>query len=191
MIRTHPAIVAQAAATCGGDAAGTVLPRGRHRREPERAVLGDRWPAPDERLEMLEEAIEVIRLLWQGGEQTHRGKHYTVDNARLYTLPEEPVPIAVAAAKPKAAELAGRDRRRARQHRRRTRRSSTAYRDAGGEDRGTDRCAVLGGERGRGEGDGVPALAAHRPWRDDQPGAAAPVRLRRCRGERDQGDGDG
>jgi G6PDH family F420-dependent oxidoreductase len=71
-------------------------------------VLGDRWPAPDERIEMLEEAIEVIRLLWKGGEHTHRGKHYTVDHARLYTLPDEPVPIAVAAAKPNAAELAGR-----------------------------------------------------------------------------------
>ena len=56
---------------------------------------------------MLEEAIEVIRLLWEGGEQTYRGKHYTVDHARLYTLPEKPVPIAVAAAKLKAAELAG------------------------------------------------------------------------------------
>ena len=56
---------------------------------------------------MLEEAIEVIRLLWQGGEQTHRGQHYTVDHARIYTLPDEPPPIAVAAAKPNAAELAG------------------------------------------------------------------------------------
>jgi coenzyme F420-dependent glucose-6-phosphate dehydrogenase len=49
----------------------------------------------------------VLRLLWQGGEQTHRGKHYTVDHARIYTLPEQPVPIAVAAAKPHVAELAG------------------------------------------------------------------------------------
>ncbi len=57
---------------------------------------------------MLEEAVEVMRLLWQGGEQTHRGKHYTVDHARLYTLPDEPAEIYVAASKPKAAELAGR-----------------------------------------------------------------------------------
>jgi G6PDH family F420-dependent oxidoreductase len=71
-------------------------------------VTGARWPAPDERIEMLEEAIEVMRLLWQGGEQTHRGKHYTVDHARLYTLPDTPPQIAVAAAKPIAAELAGR-----------------------------------------------------------------------------------
>jgi coenzyme F420-dependent glucose-6-phosphate dehydrogenase len=71
-------------------------------------VTGARWPAPDERIAMLTEAIEVLRLLWAGGEQTHRGRHYTVDHARIYTLPEEPIPIAVAAAKPKAAELAGR-----------------------------------------------------------------------------------
>jgi G6PDH family F420-dependent oxidoreductase len=57
---------------------------------------------------MLEEAVEVIRLLWQGGYQTHRGKHYTVENLRIFDLPDEPVEIAVAAMQPKAAELAGR-----------------------------------------------------------------------------------
>jgi len=108
LIRTHPAIVAHAAATCGALMPGRFflgLGTGENLNEH---VFGDRWPAPDERLELLEEAIAVIRLLWQGGEQTHRGKHYTVDHARLYTLPDEPIPIAVAAAKPLAAELAGR-----------------------------------------------------------------------------------
>ena len=107
-IRTHPAIVAHAAATSGvltdgrfflGVGAGENL---------NEHVVGGGWPAPDERLAMLEEAIEVMRLLWQGGQQTHRGEHYDVEQARVYTLPEEPVPIAVAAAKPRAAELAGR-----------------------------------------------------------------------------------
>jgi coenzyme F420-dependent glucose-6-phosphate dehydrogenase len=108
LIRTHPAIIAHAAATCGAMLPGRFtlgLGTGENLNEH---VHGDRWPAPDERIEMLEEAIEVIRLLWEGGEQTHRGRHYTVDHARIYTLPEEPVPIAVAAAKPNAAELAGR-----------------------------------------------------------------------------------
>ena len=107
-IRTHPAIIAHAAATAGAMLPGRFtlgLGTGENLNEH---VTGARWPAPDERLEMLEEAIEVIRLLWAGGEQTHRGTHYTVDHARLYTLPEQPVPIAVAAAKPHAAELAGR-----------------------------------------------------------------------------------
>jgi coenzyme F420-dependent glucose-6-phosphate dehydrogenase len=108
LIRTHPAIVAHASATVGAMLPGRFtlgLGTGENLNEH---VLGDRWPAPDERIEMLEEAIEVIRLLWSGDEQTHRGKHYTVDHARLYTLPEETIPIAVAASKPLAAELAGR-----------------------------------------------------------------------------------
>jgi G6PDH family F420-dependent oxidoreductase len=108
LIRTHPAIVAHAAATCGAMLPGRFtlgLGTGENLNEH---VLGDRWPAPDERIELLEEAIEVIRLLWQGGEQTYRGTHYTVDHAQLYTLPEQPIPIAVAASKPHAAALAGR-----------------------------------------------------------------------------------
>jgi coenzyme F420-dependent glucose-6-phosphate dehydrogenase len=108
LIRTHPAIIAQAAAT-----AACMLPRrfflgvgtGENLNEH---VHGDRWPPADVRLEMLEEAIAVMRLLWQGGEQDHRGRYYTVENARLYTLPEDPTPLMVAAKGPKAAEVAGR-----------------------------------------------------------------------------------
>jgi G6PDH family F420-dependent oxidoreductase len=108
LIRTHPAIVAHAAATCGALLPGRFTLGVGTGENLNEHVLGDRWPAPDERVELLEEAIEVIRLLWEGGEKTHRGRHYTVDHARLYTLPDEPVPIAVAAAKPNAAKLAGR-----------------------------------------------------------------------------------
>jgi coenzyme F420-dependent glucose-6-phosphate dehydrogenase len=100
-IRIHPAIVAQAAAT------SQVMMEGRFflgvgtGEELNEHVVGARWPG-------LEEAIEVMRLLWEGGYQSHYGKHYTVEQARIYTLPDEPVPIAVAAAQPKAAQLAGR-----------------------------------------------------------------------------------
>jgi coenzyme F420-dependent glucose-6-phosphate dehydrogenase len=107
-IRIHPAIVAHAAATAAAMMPGRFflgLGTGENLNEH---VVGEGWPAPDERLAMLEEAIEVMRLLWQGGEQTHRGSFYDVEQARLYTLPEQPVEIAVAAAKPNAAELAGR-----------------------------------------------------------------------------------
>jgi coenzyme F420-dependent glucose-6-phosphate dehydrogenase len=108
LIRIHPAIVAHAAATSGCLMPGRFflgLGTGENLNEH---VLGDRWPAPDERIEMLEEAIEVLRLLWEGGEQTHRGKHYTVDHCRIYDLPDEPIKLAIAAAQPIAAELAGR-----------------------------------------------------------------------------------
>jgi coenzyme F420-dependent glucose-6-phosphate dehydrogenase len=108
MIRIHPAIVAQAAATVGCMTDGRFFLGVGTGEQLNEHVLGDRWPAPDERLEMLEEALEVMRLLWQGGEQTHRGKHYTVDHARVYTLPDKQVEVYVAAAQQNAAELAGR-----------------------------------------------------------------------------------
>jgi coenzyme F420-dependent glucose-6-phosphate dehydrogenase len=108
MIRMHPAIVAQAAATVGCMAEGRFFLGVGTGENLNEHILGDRWPLPDERLEMLEEAVEVMRLLWQGGEQTHRGKHYTVDHARVYDIPDGGVDVYVAAAQQKAAELAGR-----------------------------------------------------------------------------------
>jgi G6PDH family F420-dependent oxidoreductase len=71
-------------------------------------VLGDRWPAAATRREMLEEAIGVIRTLWEGGNQSHDGKHYTVENAQIYDVPDETPPIYVAASGEKAVQLAGR-----------------------------------------------------------------------------------
>ncbi len=107
-IRIHPAIIAQAAATSASMMESRFfLGRGTGENLNDH-VVGEGWPAPDERLAMLEEAIEVIRLLWQGGYQTHRGDFFDVEQARLYTLPAEPPALAVAAAKPLAAELAGR-----------------------------------------------------------------------------------
>ena len=106
-IRIHPAILAQAAATCAAMMPGRFFLGVGTGENLNEHILADRWPLPDERLELLEEAIDVIRLLWEGGEQTHRGAHYTVDHARIYTLPDEPPPIYVAAAAPVAAELAG------------------------------------------------------------------------------------
>jgi G6PDH family F420-dependent oxidoreductase len=107
-VRIHPAVIAQAAATsalllednfCLGVGSGEAL---------NEHILGDRWPFADERLEMLEEAIEVIRLLWQGGFQDHRGRHYKVDNARIYDLPEQPPPILISGFGPKSIDLAAR-----------------------------------------------------------------------------------
>jgi G6PDH family F420-dependent oxidoreductase len=108
LIRVHPAIVAQAAASVASMFEGRFFLGVGTGENLNEHVVGARWPRPDERLEMLEEAVTVMRLLWQGGERTHRGKHYTADHARLYTLPEQPVKVYVAAAQPEAAKLAGR-----------------------------------------------------------------------------------
>jgi coenzyme F420-dependent glucose-6-phosphate dehydrogenase len=106
IIRIHPAIVAHAAATTALLLPGRFslgVGTGENLNEH---VHGDRWPAVDQRLEMLDEAIDVIRLLWQGGQQTHRGRFYTVEQARVYDLPDEPPPILVAAKGDKATRLA-------------------------------------------------------------------------------------
>jgi G6PDH family F420-dependent oxidoreductase len=107
-VRIHPAVVAQAAAT------SAVLHQGRFTlgvgsgEALNEHIFGDAWPSADVRLEMLEEAVEVIRLLHDGGVKDHEGTYYTVENARIYTLPERPVPIYVSGFGPKAAQLAGR-----------------------------------------------------------------------------------
>jgi G6PDH family F420-dependent oxidoreductase len=106
--RLHPAIVAQAAATSAVLLDGRfVLGVGSGEALNEH-ILGDRWPQADERLEMLEEAVHVIRTLWQGGVQSHRGRHYRVENARIYDLPQQPPPILVSAFGEKATHVAAR-----------------------------------------------------------------------------------
>jgi coenzyme F420-dependent glucose-6-phosphate dehydrogenase len=108
IIRTHPAIIAHAAAT-----AAALLPDrfwlglGTGERLNEH-VTGAPWPPADVRTEMLEEAIEVIRALWDGDEVDHRGRHFTIENARLFSLPEVLPPILMAAGGPPAARSAGR-----------------------------------------------------------------------------------
>src|SRR3712207_4826795 len=107
-IRTHPAIIAHAAATSAAMMPGRFFLGVGTGENLNEHIVGHGWPAPDERLDMLEEAIEVIRTLWNGGSQTFRGDYFPVEQARLYTLPDEPPPIVVAAAKPLAADVAGR-----------------------------------------------------------------------------------
>ena len=59
----------------------------------------------DPRLEMVEEAVDVMRQLWIGDYVTHHGQHYSVENARIYTRTEAPPPAYVSGFGPKAAEL--------------------------------------------------------------------------------------
>jgi G6PDH family F420-dependent oxidoreductase len=107
-VRIHPAVIAQAAATTAvlldgrfalGVGSGEAL---------NEHILGDGWPEAGIRLEMLEEAMEVMRGLWEGGQYSHYGVHYAVENARIYTLPGEPPPILVSGFGPKAVDLAAR-----------------------------------------------------------------------------------
>lgn len=108
LIRTHPAIVAQAAATSAVMLDGRFFLGVGTGENLNEHVVGRGWPPLATRREMLEEAIEVLRLLWRGGERSFRGTYFTVEDARLYTLPEQPPPIYIAAGGPKMAQIAGR-----------------------------------------------------------------------------------
>lgn len=107
-IRYHPAIVAQAAATVGRMMRGRFFLGVGSGESLNEHITGHVWPTPDIRQDMLEEAVDVIRLLHKGGEQSHYGRFFTVHDARVYNLPDEPVPIYFAAAGEEAAKLAGR-----------------------------------------------------------------------------------
>jgi G6PDH family F420-dependent oxidoreductase len=108
IMRIHPAIVAQAAATTAAMMPGRFflgLGSGENLNEH---IMGEHWPSADVRIDMLEEAIEIIRLLWQGEKESFYGDFFVVEDARIYTLPDELPPIMVASAGQSSAELAGR-----------------------------------------------------------------------------------
>lgn len=106
--RYHPAILAQAAATLEamfpgrfylGLGAGEAL---------NEHVTGQYWPEAVTRLEMLAESIEIIRKLFSGKVVKHKGQYFTLETARLYTMPKTPPPIFVATSGPVNAERTGR-----------------------------------------------------------------------------------
>lgn len=107
-VRINPVVVAQAAATSAvmldgrftlGVGTGEAL---------NEHVLGDAWPTHDVRMEMLEEAVALMRRLWEGDFVNHHGRHYTADTARIYTLPDERPPVYVSGFGPEATDLAAR-----------------------------------------------------------------------------------
>jgi G6PDH family F420-dependent oxidoreductase len=106
ILRMHPGLVAHAAATVATMMPGRfALGVGTGERLNEH-VLGHHWPPQSVRLEMLAEAISVMRELWSGRLTTFVGQHFSVENAKLYDVPSAPVPILVAADGPDAVELA-------------------------------------------------------------------------------------
>jgi len=105
-VRIHPAVIAQAAATAQhmfegrfwfGVGSGEAL---------NEHILADKWPEASVRLEMLEEAIDILRAMWKGEQYSHYGKYFSVENARIYTLPAQPPPIYVSAFGSKSLDLA-------------------------------------------------------------------------------------
>ena len=108
VMRMHPAVVAQAAATAAALLPGRFMLGVGTGENLNEHILGDSWPPGATRRAMLEEAVALIRCLWQGGLRSHHGHYYTVENAQLYTLPALLPPVLVAASGTRSAHLAGR-----------------------------------------------------------------------------------
>ncbi len=107
-MRIHPAIVAQAAATAAQLLPGRFALGVGTGENLNEHIVGERWPGVVERQARLEEAVAIIRELWSGRLVSHRGERFTVENARLYTLPDEPPPLLMAVAGERSVELAAR-----------------------------------------------------------------------------------
>ncbi|WP_290059305.1 TIGR03557 family F420-dependent LLM class oxidoreductase [Amycolatopsis solani] len=96
IMRYHPAVVAQKAATVQALSAGRFtlgLGAGENLNEH---VVGRGWPPANVRHDMLAEALQIIGGLFDGGHFDYEGKHFRVDSAKLWDLPEKRTPIAVA-----------------------------------------------------------------------------------------------
>lgn len=107
IIRTHPAIIAHAAATAAVMMEGRFFLGVGTGENLNEHVLGDRWPPHDIRLALLEESIDIMRMLWSGENISYWGDYYTVEDAQLFTVPDEPPAIMMAAGGPVTSESAG------------------------------------------------------------------------------------
>jgi G6PDH family F420-dependent oxidoreductase len=107
-VRIHPAIIAQAAATVASLMPGRFMLGVGTGENLNEHICTARWPSPTVRIEMLAEAIDLIRTLWRGGWVNHHGRHFQVENARIFSLPQQLPPIYIASAAKRTAQLAGR-----------------------------------------------------------------------------------
>src|SRR6185437_6274925 len=108
ILRYHPSIIAQSAATLAAMAPGRVyLSVGTGEALNEYAATG-MWPGYNERQDRLREAIELIRQLWSGSETTFAGKYYQTQKAKLFTRPDKPIPLYISTLVPESASFAGR-----------------------------------------------------------------------------------
>lgn len=108
IMRIHPVIIAQAASTTSVMLGGRFTLGVGTGENLNEHVVAQRWPGATVRLEMLEEAVELMRELWTGQQVTWQGTYFRVDRARIYTRLEQPPPIYVSGFGAKSTQLAGR-----------------------------------------------------------------------------------
>ncbi len=106
ILRYHPAILAQAAATAAALMEDRFIFGVGSGENLNEHIIGEGWPPIKVRHEMFRESLEIIRKLWEGNNTNYFGAYYTVEDAKIYTLPKTLPPIIVSAYGPKAAKIA-------------------------------------------------------------------------------------
>jgi coenzyme F420-dependent glucose-6-phosphate dehydrogenase len=105
--RYHPVMIAQAWATLESMYPGRPYLGFGSGESLNESPLGADWPTPGEQVQRMDEALELIRRLWNGEQVEHQGKFFSTKSAMLHTLPEKQPPIYISAFGPKAAAVAG------------------------------------------------------------------------------------
>ena len=108
IMRYRPELIAQAAATVEVMMPGRFFLGVGTGENLNEHIVGEHWPPIARRQKMLEEAVDVIRALWSGELTSHHGQYFTLEDARLYTMPDNPPPLYVGASGPQSAQIAGR-----------------------------------------------------------------------------------
>lgn len=106
ILRYHPAIVAQQAATVAllsGNRFTLSVGAGERLNEH---VVGRGWPPADVRHLMLREALDIITMLWTGGYHSYHGSYFDLEDARLFDLPDQPIPLAMAVSGRRSLQIA-------------------------------------------------------------------------------------
>lgn len=106
IIRYHPVIIAQAAATVGCMSSGRfTLGLGAGERLNEH-VTGRPFPSVDVRHDMMAEAVTIMQQLWSGEMVTYRGRYFDADHARIYDVPDDGIDVVMAVSGDRSLDLA-------------------------------------------------------------------------------------
>jgi coenzyme F420-dependent glucose-6-phosphate dehydrogenase len=107
LFRYHPAITAQAFATMRTMFPDRIFLGVGTGEAMNEIPVGCDWPTIKERIERLDESLQIMKLLWSRSFVTFKGKYYSLHKANLYDKPEIQVPLYVAGFGPKVAKIAG------------------------------------------------------------------------------------
>ena len=107
ILRYHPSVIAQAAATVSAMAPGRFYMCVGTGEALNEYTASGMWPSYTKRQERLLEALLLMRALWSGEEVTLDGDYYMTRKAKLHTPPASKIPLYISSLAPGSAAFAG------------------------------------------------------------------------------------